>query len=78
MDFLMLLPRRVRVVVELDGKQHYSDEDGTADPARYAAMVREDRQLRLGLRDGRIGPDGGGFRCQSGCAMTPWRVSSWE
>jgi very-short-patch-repair endonuclease len=47
MDFLMLLPRRVRVVIEIDGKQHYSDEDGTANPARYAAMVREDRQLRL-------------------------------
>jgi hypothetical protein len=47
MDFLMLLPRRVRVVLELDGKQHYSDERGTASPERYAAMVREDRDLRL-------------------------------
>lgn len=47
MDFLMLLPRRGRVVIEIDGKQHYSDGDGTANPARYAAMVREDRQLRL-------------------------------
>jgi len=46
MDFLLLLPRRQRVVVELDGKEHYSDR-GDAKPARYAAMVREDRRLRL-------------------------------
>lgn len=47
MDFLLLLPRRARAVVELDGKQHYSDERGMARPARYAAMVAEDRELRL-------------------------------
>lgn len=47
MDFLMLLPHRHRVVIEVDGKQHYSDATGHADPVRYAEMVREDRALRL-------------------------------
>jgi very-short-patch-repair endonuclease len=47
MDFLILLPHRVRVVLELDGKQHYSDDSGSASSVRYAAMVREDRELRL-------------------------------
>jgi hypothetical protein len=47
MDFLLLLPRRARVVVELDGKHHYGDEHGYASPERYAAMVKEDRALRL-------------------------------
>lgn len=46
MDFLLLLPNRVRVVIEVDGKQHYADGI-RADPARYAEMAREDRQLRL-------------------------------
>ena len=46
MDFLLLLPRRVRVVIEIDGAQHYSD-NGVASPKRYAAMVSEDRALRL-------------------------------
>lgn len=47
MDFLLLLPHRARVVIECDGKQHYADTGGNADPSRYAAMVREDRELRL-------------------------------
>lgn len=47
MDFLLLLPRRRRVVVELDGRQHYADEQGSASPERYARMMREDRRLRL-------------------------------
>jgi very-short-patch-repair endonuclease len=47
MDFLLLLPRRARVVIECDGKQHYADQDGRADPRRYAEMVAEDRELRL-------------------------------
>jgi hypothetical protein len=46
MDFLLLLPGRTRVVLEVDGAQHYS-EDGRAVPARYAAMMAEDRRLRL-------------------------------
>ena len=40
------LPQRTRVVLEIDGAQHYS-VDGTADPKRYADMVAEDRALRL-------------------------------
>lgn len=48
MDFLLLLPRNNRVVIEIDGRQHYADDQGLADPARYAAMATEDRELRLG------------------------------
>lgn len=47
MDFLLLLPNRQRVVIEVDGRQHYADEQGRADTDRYAEMVREDRSLRL-------------------------------
>lgn len=46
MDFLLLLPRGVRVVLEVDGKQHYA-EDEKAAPRLYAEMVAEDRRLRL-------------------------------
>jgi hypothetical protein len=48
MDFLLLLPGRRRVVLEVDGKQHYADDNGRASPARYAEMARSDRELRLG------------------------------
>ncbi|WP_061539451.1 hypothetical protein [Collimonas fungivorans] len=46
MDFLMLLDSRVRIVIEVDGQQHYA-EGGRASPAHYAMMVEEDRRLRL-------------------------------
>lgn len=46
MDFLMLLPGRRRVVIEIDGQHHYSS-DGRSDPNAYARMVSEDRRLRL-------------------------------
>jgi len=46
MDFLMLLRGRRRLVIEIDGKQHYADGD-QASPRRYADMMREDRALRL-------------------------------
>src|ERR1017187_8680068 len=46
MDFLLLLPYRQRVVIEIDGKQHYANGN-TASPQRYAEMVAEDRRLRL-------------------------------
>jgi very-short-patch-repair endonuclease len=46
MDFLMLLPGRQRVVIEIDGKHHYADGD-RADPQRYARMVEADRALRI-------------------------------
>lgn len=55
MDFLLLFPGRVRVVIECDGVQHYADdpdparpgERPPASPRRYADMVAEDRALRL-------------------------------
>lgn len=47
MDFLLLLPNRRRVVLEIDGRHHYAHDDGRADPGRYATMVAEDRRLRL-------------------------------
>lgn len=46
MDFLILFSRRHRVVLEVDGKQHYANGD-TASPALYSQMVAEDRRLRL-------------------------------
>lgn len=46
MDFLLLLPRGVRIVLEVDGKQHYAQGD-TASPRLYSEMVAEDRRLRL-------------------------------
>lgn len=56
MDFLLLAPDRSRIVIEVDGVQHYSrpnppDEQKrvthTAVPRLYAEMVAEDRRLRL-------------------------------
>ena len=46
MDFVLLLNHRVRVVIEIDGSQHYS-EAGRPAPTKYAEMVEKDRQLRL-------------------------------
>ena len=51
MDFLLLLSGGRRVVIEIDGKQHYSSEDSpgqnVASPKLYAEMVAEDRRLKL-------------------------------
>lgn len=50
MDFLLLLPHGVRVVVEIDGQQHYStsaEESAKPSPEEYARTVRADRNLRL-------------------------------
>lgn len=46
MDFLLLLPNRQRILVEVDGKHHFADGE-TASLQRYADMVSADRQLRL-------------------------------
>lgn len=46
MDFLILFSNRTRVVIEVDGKQHYAD-DNLASPRKYAEMVAADRKLRL-------------------------------
>ena len=42
----MMMPGGVRVVVEVDGKQHYAVGD-SASPRLYTEMVAEDRALRL-------------------------------
>ncbi|MFE9750246.1 hypothetical protein ACFYOT_35525 [Saccharothrix saharensis] len=48
MDFLLLLPQRIRIVIECDGHQHYANPaTRQADPRRYADMMAEDRELRL-------------------------------
>lgn len=46
MDFLLLLPDRQRVVLDVDGVQHYS-RNGKPDTSRYAENVRGDRDLKL-------------------------------
>jgi very-short-patch-repair endonuclease len=47
MDFLMLLRDATRIVIEIDGKQHYTNEDGSGSPLQYAEMVVEDRRIKL-------------------------------
>lgn len=50
MDFLMLLPGYVRVVLEVDGQQHYATSmrsDARPSPRAYSDTVRSDRELRL-------------------------------
>lgn len=47
MDFLLLLPNSVRIVIEVDGRHHYADSKAQADPQKYAEMVAADRDLRL-------------------------------
>lgn len=46
MDFLLLLPGGQRVVLEVDGRQHYST-NGRPDSTKYAAGMRGDRDLKL-------------------------------
>jgi hypothetical protein len=52
MDFLLMLENRVRIVIEVDGRQHYATADPKsgayiADPTLYAKTCLEDRRLRL-------------------------------
>ncbi|MEV0936402.1 hypothetical protein ACIBMX_46920 [Streptomyces phaeochromogenes] len=48
MDFLLPLPHGQRVVLEVDGSQHYTRDHGrTPDTAKNADMVAADRDLRL-------------------------------
>jgi very-short-patch-repair endonuclease len=47
MDFLMLFSHEIRVVIEVDGRHHYANDAGNADPIRYAEMAKADRELRL-------------------------------
>jgi len=46
MDFLILFSNYERVVIEIDGKQHYSADDKPS-PEKYSEMVSADRKLRL-------------------------------
>lgn len=46
MDFLLLFSNQQRIVIELDGKQHYSKGE-ISSPKLYAEMVRADRDLKL-------------------------------
>ena len=46
MDFLLLLNRGIRIVIEVDGKHHYARDD-IASPGKYAEMAAEDRRLKL-------------------------------
>ena len=46
MDFLLLLPQGARIVVEVDGKHHFS-RDGRPSLNTYSDMVQADRDLRL-------------------------------
>lgn len=46
MDFLMLIKGH-RIIVELDGVQHYSDEKKQASPKKYADLVKYDRDMKL-------------------------------
>jgi very-short-patch-repair endonuclease len=46
MDFLILLPGRQRIVIEVDGKHHFS-EDEKPSLKVYSEMVSADRELRL-------------------------------
>lgn len=43
----MLLPDGGRVVIEIDGVQHYSDKKGIACRSKYANLVAGDRNLKL-------------------------------
>lgn len=46
MDFLMILSHKDRIVIEIDGKQHYA-EGTTASPKLYSEMVRAHREMSL-------------------------------
>lgn len=47
MDFLLLLPHKQRIVLEVDGKHHYSNPRGEPDPEAYARNMIADRELKL-------------------------------
>ena len=47
MDFLMLLPGLRRVVLEVDGEQHYATSSRQPSPRIYSETTRGDRDLRL-------------------------------
>ncbi|MCB9230024.1 MAG: hypothetical protein H6581_00025 [Bacteroidia bacterium] len=46
MDFLMIFSHKQRVVIEIDGKQHYAVNE-IASPEKYSEMIRLDRELKF-------------------------------
>ena len=73
MDFMFVISREHRVVIEIDGIQHYADDkniDGTyykcADVNRYAQMMKAHREMvldgydvyRIGGKELYVGSDG--------------------
>lgn len=46
MDFLMIFSHKDRIVIEIDGKQHYA-EGATASPKLYSEMVHAHREMSL-------------------------------
>lgn len=47
MDFLLLTRNHHRIVLEVDGETHYTDEAGNPSPAEYARSAALDRAMRL-------------------------------
>ncbi|WP_026342624.1 hypothetical protein [Nocardia sp. BMG111209] len=50
MDFLLLLPDH-RIVLEVDGANHYADSAGKPDPQEYAKNAKADRIMKLSSYD---------------------------
>ena len=46
MDYLMIFSHKNRVVIEIDGKQHYADGD-SASPRLYSEMMKAHREMSL-------------------------------
>ncbi|MFE3931353.1 hypothetical protein [Streptomyces sp. YIM B13508] len=74
MDFLMLLPGNRRVVLEVDGIQHYTRNGGAEpDSAKYAATMAGDRDLKLqGYEVFRFGHDELCDRDRARAVLTPF------
>jgi very-short-patch-repair endonuclease len=47
LDFLMFAPKGRKILLEVDGPQHFTDDDGRASLDRYAAQLAADRALIL-------------------------------
>ncbi len=55
MDFMMIIGPSQRVVIEIDGQQHYADDEVApsnkykhyASPSRYAEMMKAHREMSL-------------------------------
>lgn len=66
-DFMLLGPGSRRIVLEVDGKTHYTDDTGAPSPRTYATFAKQDRSLRLqGYEVFRFG----GYEFQPGQALS--------